>query len=64
MYYVVPQGHSILRSIGKLETLYAARKSAEAAKAQTGNNYEIILMERVYTTQTIDEALLADIAAK
>jgi hypothetical protein len=58
MYYVVPKDQSIARSVGKLETLYEARKSAEAIKAQTGNNYDIIRMERVYTTQTFDEAHL------
>ena len=58
MYYVVPKDRSIVRSIGKLETLYEAKKSAEAAKAQTGENYDVIRMERVWTTQTLDEAHL------
>ena len=61
MYYVVPKDRSIIRSIGKLETLYEARKSAEAAKAETGKNYDIIRMERVWTTQTLDEAHLASL---
>ncbi len=58
MYYVTPKDCSIARSVGKLETLYEARKSAEALKAQTGANYDIVSVERVWTTQTLDEAHL------
>ena len=61
MYYVVPKDRSIIKSLKTFETLYEARQFAEATKAQTGENYDLIRMERVWTTQTLDEAHLASL---
>jgi len=58
MYYVVPKDRSIIKSLKTFETLYEARKSAEAMKEQTGRNYDIVRVDRVWTTQTLDEAHL------
>jgi hypothetical protein len=42
-------------------TLYlkTAKEWADRRKAKTGDNWEVIKIESVYTTQTIDEAHMA-----
>lgn len=58
MYYVVPKDRSIVKSLKSFETLYDARRFADATKGETGENYDVIRMDRVWTTQTLDEAHL------
>jgi hypothetical protein len=58
MYYVVPKDRSVLKNLKTFETLYDARRFAEDTKLVTGENYDVIRMERVWTTQTLDEAHL------
>jgi hypothetical protein len=61
MYYVVPKDRSVLKSLKTFETQYEARSFAEATKGETGENYDVIRMDRVWTTQTFDEAHLASL---
>jgi hypothetical protein len=61
MYYVVPKDRSIIKSLKTFETLYVARRFAENMKAETGENYDVVRMDRVWTTQTLDEAHLASL---
>ena len=58
MFYVVPKDRSIIKSLKSFETQYEARRFAEATKAETGDNFDVIRMDRVWTTQTLDEAHL------
>ena len=37
--------------------LKTAKEWADRRKAQTGDNWEVVKMECVYTTQTLDEAM-------
>ncbi|CAB4130774.1 hypothetical protein UFOVP120_31 [uncultured Caudovirales phage] len=61
MYYVVPKDRSIVKTLEKFETLLEARRFAEDVKGESDQNYDIIRMERVWTTQTLDEAHLASL---
>jgi len=61
MYYVVPKDRSIIKSLKSFECLYEARQFADATKSETGENYDVIRMDRVWTTQTFDEAHLASL---
>jgi len=58
MYYVVPKDRSIISHVATSETLHEAKKYAESRKVETGDNFDIVRMERVWTTQTLDEAHL------
>jgi hypothetical protein len=56
MFYVVPKDRSIIKNLAAFEDLAAAKADALALKEQTGDNYDIIHQQRVWTTQTLDEA--------
>ena len=56
MFYVVPKDRSIISNEATTETLYEAQWLADNLKTETGQNYDIIEMKRVWTTQTLDEA--------
>ena len=56
MYYVVPKNSSVIKSQKAFELRADAKQYAILLKEETGMNYDIILMERVWTTQTFDEA--------
>ena len=59
MFYVVPKDRSIIKNLASFEDLAAAKADALALKEQTGENYDIIQQARVWTTQTLDEAMAA-----
>ena len=61
MYYVVPKDRSIIKSLKTFESIYDARVFADKTKSETGENYDVIRMERVWTTQTLDETHLASL---
>lgn len=56
MFYVVPKDRSIIKNLAAFEDIAAAKSDALALKDQTGDNYDIIHHQRVWTTQTFDEA--------
>jgi hypothetical protein len=56
MYYVVPKDRSVIKQKRSFELLRDAKRYALEIKDETGENFDIICMERVWTTQTFDEA--------
>ena len=56
MFYIVPKDRSIIKNLAAFETLPLAKASALGLKEHTGDNFDIIRHERVWTTQTLDEA--------
>lgn len=61
MYYVVPKDRSIMKSLKSCETFQEACNFALSTKNETGENCDVIRMDRVWTTQTFDEAHLASL---
>jgi hypothetical protein len=65
MYFVVPKGRSILKSVFNTTDLYKAQKHADAlhAEAATRNkseHFDVISMTSAYTTQTHVELMEQD----
>ena len=63
MYYLINNDSdvSFSQQLATTDTylrLSVAKKAAERCKDRTGNNYSIIKLESVWTTQTLHEALL------
>ena len=56
MFFVVPKGRSLIKSVSSFEHLSDAKTAAIILKEQSGENYDIINHERMWTTQTFDEA--------
>jgi hypothetical protein len=62
MYYLINNDSqlTIAQQIGDthdiLHNVHNAMRRADALKAQTGDNWEVIQIKSVYTTQTLDEA--------
>lgn len=56
MFYIVPKDRSIIKNLAAFNTLPEAKTNALGLKEQTGDNFDIIRQERVWTTQTLDEA--------
>lgn len=57
MYYVVPKGRTITEYHATFHKQSEAREYAESLKETFHKNYDIIKMETVWTTQTLDEAM-------
>jgi len=62
MYYLINNDSelSLGEQIGIADAycwLSQAKQQADRRKAQTGDNWEVIKIESVYTTQTLDEAM-------
>ena len=60
MYFVVPKGRSIIKTLFKSEDYYSAKKRADALNAETGDHYDVISMTTAYTTQQLWELLEQD----
>jgi hypothetical protein len=60
MYFVVPKGRSIIKSVFKTEDLWKAQKHADALRTERGTHWDVISMSSVYTTQTLGELLEQD----
>ena len=60
MYFVVPKGRSIIKSVFKTEDLWKAQKHADALRAEQNTHWDVISMTSVYTTQTLGELLEQD----
>jgi hypothetical protein len=60
MYYIVEKDKHLFDTFKFLgiESLQNAKNLAEHFKVQTGKQYDIVHVETVYTTQTLDEAHL------
>lgn len=58
MYYVVPKDRSVIKSRKSFETMHEATKYALKLKEEEGVNFDVIRIERAWTTQTFDEAHL------
>lgn len=56
MYYVVPKDRSVISQKRSFELRADAKQYALQLKEETGENFDVILMERVWTTQTFNEA--------
>lgn len=56
MFYIVPKDRSIIANVAKFNNLEPAKMMALDLKERDGVNYDIIQMETVWTTQTLDEA--------
>ena len=66
MYFVVPKGRSILKSVFKTTDLWKAQKHADALRAEAATrnkseHFDIISMTSVYTTQTLAELMEQDL---
>lgn len=59
MFYIVPHNRSIVKAIAKTETFDKAVWIANDLKRQNGENYEVIMQTRCWSTQTLDKAHLA-----
>jgi len=62
MYYLINNASDMTfaEQIATTDTfcwLSQAKQQADRRKAQTGDNWEVIKIESVYTTQTLDEAM-------
>lgn len=57
MYYVTKNGEGLLNYHSRFNDLSKAREYAENLKATYGHNYDVIRVETVWTTQTLDEAM-------
>lgn len=55
MFYVVPKDRSIVKSEKHFEWVLDAATYAMQRKHETGQDYDIILMERKWTTQELAE---------
>jgi len=60
MYFVVPHGRSIIKSVFKTTDLWKAQKNADMLRAEHGTHWDVISMSTVYTTQTLGELLEQD----
>ena len=60
MYFVVPKGRSIIKSVFKTQDLWKAQKHADGLRAEQGTHFDIISMTSVYTTQTLGELMEQD----
>ena len=59
MFYVVPKDRSIIKNCSAFDTLAEAKADALTLKEVSGENFDIIQHQRVWTTQTFAEALAA-----
>jgi hypothetical protein len=59
-YFVVPKGHSIIKSLYRTEDFYKAQKKADALREETNTHYDVIRMESAYTTQQLWELMEQD----
>lgn len=61
MYYVIETGTPLLEALASFPAGFsvakAARLYAERMKAANGKNYDVVLVETVTTTQTLEETL-------
>lgn len=60
MYFVVPQGRSIIKSVFKADNCYDAQKHADRLHKKTGEHFDVIRMVVVHTTETMAERLEHD----
>jgi hypothetical protein len=63
MYYLINNGSdlSLGQQIAQCDTFYSiatAKKVADLRKDRTGDNWEVLEIKSVYTTQTLHEALM------
>lgn len=57
MYYVVKKGEGLDKYIASYHDQTPARAYAENLKAYLGHNYDVVKVETVWTTQTLEEAM-------
>lgn len=57
MFYVVQKGMEVTQYHARYHKQSEARKYAEELKRIFGHNYDIIHLNTVWTTQTLDEAM-------
>lgn len=57
MFYVVQKGMEVTQYHARYHKQSEARKYAEELKRTFGHNYDIIHLNTVWTTQTLDEAM-------
>ena len=57
MYYVTKKGEGLLNYHSRFDRQDKAREYAESLKATYGHNYDVIKVETVWTTQTLEEAI-------
>ena len=56
MFYIVPKDRSIIKQRAKFTDLEQAKLYALELKLEENENFDIIEMSNVWTTQTLDEA--------
>lgn len=57
MYYVTKEGEGLLNYHARFDRQNRAREYAKNLKAIHGHNYDVIKVETVWTTQTLEEAI-------
>lgn len=62
MFYVVKKGEQLDQWHARYHRQSEAREYAEGLKNTLGHNYDVIKIETVWTTQTLDEAMRKQIA--
>lgn len=57
MYYVVRKGEGLDKYHARFHNLPPAKAYADDLKSTFGHNYDVVKLETVWTTQTLDEAM-------
>lgn len=57
MYYVVRKHENIMHYHARFVKEVQAREYAEGLKRDFGHNYDVLKLETVWTTQTLEEAM-------
>jgi len=60
MYFVVPKGRSIIKSLYRSDDFYKAKKKADDLHEEQGQHFDVIRMESAYTTQQLWELMEQD----
>lgn len=65
LFYIVPFGEPLdVTRHAEFETATAAKQHAQASHDRNGNHYNVVKVESVWVTQTLAQALLAELAGK
>lgn len=61
MYFVVPKDRSIIKTVGKFDSVWSAQKFADKLHDENGLHYDVLNMMRVYTTLNVADVLEQDL---
>jgi len=61
MYFVVPKDRSIVRTVGKFDSMWSAQVFADKLRLEQSQHFDVINMARVYTTHNVADTLEEDL---